>query len=92
LAQAADEIAMENLVKVSVARCARVSYLTHEGNPSCIVDDLKLYNLLINSVPAHASPAEHQATPDRRRMGEWVNPEQQGNFRGWRQYRKMIGL
>lgn len=91
LAQA-DTFGMETLVKVSVARCARVSYLTHEGKPSCIVDDLKLYNILINSVPAHASPAEHQATPDRRRHGKWVNPEQHGNFRGWCQCRKIIGL
>jgi hypothetical protein len=52
------------LIKCSVARCARVSYLTHEGRPPNIDDDLKLYDRLVGAAPIHASPAEHQATPD----------------------------
>lgn len=50
--------------KLSVARCARVSYLTHEGKTPSVQDDLRLYDRLVGSVPLHASPAEHQATPD----------------------------
>jgi hypothetical protein len=87
----------EKLAKLSVARCARVSYLTHEGKPPNIEEDLKLYDRLVGSVPLHASPAEHQATPDMRQSdidkfmsNEWCNPEQHANFIGWRQYRKML--
>ncbi len=54
----------KRFIKLSVARCARVSYLTHEGKPPNVDDDLKLYDRLVGSVPLHASPAEHQATPD----------------------------
>lgn len=53
-----------DLIRVSVARCARVSYLTHEGKSPNVEDDLKLYERLVGSVPLHASPAEHQAMPD----------------------------
>ena len=52
------------LKKVSVARCARVSYLTHDGRPTSVQEDLALYEKLVVSQPSHSSPAEHQATPD----------------------------
>jgi thymidylate synthase ThyX len=52
------------LKKVSVARCARVSYLTHDGRQTTVEEDIKLYERLVGSQPLHASPAEHQATPD----------------------------
>lgn len=52
------------LKKVSVARCARVSYLTHDGRQTTVEEDIKLYDRLVGSQPLHASPAEHQATPD----------------------------
>jgi len=79
-------------VKLSVARCARVSYLTHEGKKPGAEADLKLYSRLLGSVPLHASPAEHQATPDKRGEGtqQWVNREKHGNFDGWVQYRKTL--
>ena len=65
--------------KVSVARCARVSYLQHSGERS-IEKDLELFNRLIGS--GHWSPTEHIATP-------LEDPNQQsGNFYGWLQYRK----
>lgn len=55
----------ETMIKVSIARCARLSYLSFETNKrSTIEEDLKLYDRLVGSVPIHASPAEHQATPD----------------------------
>lgn len=56
--------AWEQLKRISVARCARVSYLTHDGRPTSVEEDLELYNRLLGSAPLHASPAEHQATPD----------------------------
>lgn len=77
------------LRKMSVARCARVSYLRHDGMTPTIDDDLRLFNTLMGMSPLHASPAEHQATPDKRRNAiAWTNPHLHGNFRGWNQYRR----
>lgn len=72
------------LTKMSVARCARVSYLNHEGKIPSMEEDLKLYDRLLGQLPIHASPAEHQA---------WANTDpdfRSGNFRGWTQYRKTL--
>lgn len=87
-------------IRLSVARCARTSYLTHEGKPPVIEDDLALYDRLVGAVPLHASPAEHQATPDDARYDDhyddhaafegWSQPELHGNLRGWIQYRKTL--
>jgi thymidylate synthase ThyX len=72
------------VLKQSVARCARVSYLNHDGTPTELVVDLGLADRLTTSQPLHASPAEHQAMA----VGD---PEvRSGNFRGWIQYRKTI--
>lgn len=71
----------------SVARCARVSYVLFDSEkPSDIQSDLKLYQKLVGSVPIHASPTEHQATPDFM-GGNSMNPALHGNFVGWKQYR-----
>ena len=73
------------LIKRSVARCARVSYLNHEGKQPTLEEDLKLYERLVGSAPIHASPAEHQA--------QATNDPQftfSGNLRGWIQYRKTL--
>lgn len=88
--------AVDDLKKVSVARCARVSYTTHDGKPTTIEEDLALYDRLVGSQPLHASPAEHQATPDQEgydiafERKYWCCPERHGNFRGWIQYRKTL--
>jgi thymidylate synthase ThyX len=88
-----------NGIRVSVARCARLSYLSFETDKrSTIEEDLKLYDRLVGSSPIHASPAEHQATPDDWRepsftvpWGNFTHTEQAGNLGpGWRQYRKML--
>lgn len=50
--------------KVSAARCARVSYKAFDGKVAPIEKDLVLFEQLLVSQPLHASPAEHQATPD----------------------------
>lgn len=92
-----DERIYELLKKVSVARCARVSYMTTEGEPSTIEKDLILYDRLVGSSPLHASPAEHQATPDDwvgpnvvSPFGMYARPELHGNLVGWKQLRKML--
>ena len=51
------------LIKCSAARCARVSYLNHDGSTPSIAKDLELYDRLVGGKPLHASPVEHQATP-----------------------------
>lgn len=78
--------------KVSTARCARVSYKAFDGDTAPIKKELELYDKLLGSHPVHASPAEHQATPDTW-YGEytgWGSPEQHGNLTGWIQFRKSI--
>lgn len=67
--------------KVSVGRCARVSYLTHDGvrDPDA---DVALHDRLMTN--GHLSPFEHVATPRRECVGC------DSNFVGWHQYRKDI--
>ena len=57
-----DLYSIESAKRISAARCARVSYLTHDGqrDPQ---EDLKLYERLSTAKPPHWSPMEHQATP-----------------------------
>lgn len=74
------------LIKMSVARCARVSYLNHEGKNSTQEEDFKLYDRLLGSQPIHASPAEHQAAA----LPEFMGYSWSGNLKGWRQYRKIL--
>ncbi len=89
--------------KISAARCARLSYLSFETNKrSTIEEDLKLYQRLVGSNPIHASPCEHQATPDIKikqynsHDGQldyegWQHPELSGNLGpGWIQFRKQL--
>lgn len=70
--------------EVSAGRCARVSYLTHDGvrDP---VKDVELCARLISN--GHMSPTEHQAqcTEGYTSQHDW------GNFhQPWLQYRKML--
>src|SRR6267154_1252774 len=54
-----DDRALEICRKVSVARCARVSYESFEsGRRSTVEEDLLLHDRLLGSQPLHASPAE----------------------------------
>jgi thymidylate synthase ThyX len=69
--------------RCSAARCARVSYMKHDGTIPSIEEDLKLYDRLINSYPMHASPVEHQAIPS-------VNARFHKNFFGWIQFRELL--
>lgn len=72
---------LELLKKISAARCARVSYLNHQGKRSTVEQDIKLFNQLAESRPLHLSPLEHQATPSRKGNA---------NFSGWKQFRKEL--
>ena len=72
------------LPKLSAARCARVSYLTHDGEDPKVDKDLELFNRLVGANPIHASPVEHQAYPAHDAC------ERSGNFVGWMQYRQVM--
>lgn len=74
------------LKRISVARNARVSYLTHEGKRDH-AKDLELFErLLRGSSFGHFSPFEHvaQAVAD--------PTHRSGPFLGWRQFRKEFAL
>ena len=81
--------------KISVARCARVSYLTHDGSRN-IDKDLDLYDRLVTAQPPHWSPLEHVAKPDptnKNFVTDGTNTfavPALGNFVGWRQMRHDI--
>lgn len=84
------------LAKISAARCARVSYMTHDGRRD-MGEDLSLYEKLTTN--GHSSPLEHVATPDsecRRDVMIYnhsgagsmtVTLPTYGNFVGWHQHR-----
>ena len=80
------------LRKVSAARCCRVSYLKHDGSSASIDEDVALCDRLLSANPIHASPFEHQATPDAKEDDAWINVPMHGNFEGWMQYRKLIEI
>lgn len=69
---------IRDAIKVSVGRCARVSYLTHDGSRDHD-KDIELHDRLSSN--GHWSPFEHVARP-------MLLPFRSGNFIGWRQYRK----
>lgn len=87
---------------ISASCCAQVSYRKNDDT----LDKAKnIFSQLIESVPAHASPVEHQASPMDICSIERFNPETwesgithvsansdlwSGNLRGWIQFRKLI--
>jgi hypothetical protein len=77
---------VEDCIKFSVARCARVSTLHHDGTPTYTADgekrDRELHDRLMRD--GHVSPFEHQATPS------LSATKRSGNFIGWKQYRKTL--
>lgn len=74
---------VEVLCAISAARCARVSYLNHEGKATTLEEDMSLYFRLVQANPPHMSPCEHQAQA-------MENPLYYANFRGWKQFRASI--
>lgn len=99
------EMSLDKLVKLSAARCARVSYLTQDGVRD-VEADFTLYHRLLQG--GHMSPYEHPARPmtdqeERRyltveaadRLKDITKVPAKdapflGNFRGWVQHRKEI--
>lgn len=75
------DLDLETAKRVSAARCARVSYLTHDGRRD-LEADLTLYDRLVTADPPHWSPLEHVATPSA--------DDPPGNFRGWAQLRHTV--
>lgn len=88
-----------DLIKASIGRCARVSYLTHDGK--CDLDaDIRLHDQLLAA--GHMSPFEHVARPwqdedrhytlhdEKLYAGNYAAAQWSGNFRGWVSYRKTI--
>ena len=88
------ETLLDLLKKISAARCARTSYKAFDGKVASIDDDLSLFDKLMSGNLKHASPTEHQATPDHVNYWdgeiEFVSPWLHGNFKGWIQFRKTI--
>lgn len=74
---------LDVLLKLSTARCARVSYMNHDGSNPDPQRDIELHDALVGSVPIHASPTEHQACAMSR-------SEFYKNFNSWRQYRFVV--
>jgi thymidylate synthase ThyX len=72
-------------IKACIARCARVSYLTH-NNEKSLLKDIQLFEKLVTADPPHWSPMEHVATP--------ITPELDGsgNFSGFAQIRHNLHL
>lgn len=83
----------EFLLKLSTARCARVSYMRHDGTPAPYEEDVALHDRLVfravgDDDPKHMSPAEHQA-----QVSEFPHSAYCGNFHGdWDQYRRHLEL
>lgn len=96
------ELSSTEACVVSASCCAQVSY---RKNDDTLEKAKKIFDQLIYSKPAHASPVEHQATP--MDLDTYANYEPEtwesgvthvsangdlwsGNLRGWIQYRKLI--
>lgn len=77
------ELDQATCMLVSAARCARVSYLNHDGMDPDVNKDIALALRLRED--KHASVFEHQA---------FANMSKQfvRNFRGWTQHRDVLGL
>lgn len=93
-----EDLSQDDICKVSIARCARVSYLTHDGQRD-LKADIQLFDRLTGG--GHMSPLEHVARPMTaseiqrgQKFDEGGRWETQisfsGNFRGWVQYRKTV--
>lgn len=74
-------LSMFDRLRVAIARCARTSYLTFDGEMN-IEKDFDIYNKLTAGV-LHASPFEHVAFPIEE--SKFV-----GNYKGWVQFRKLL--
>jgi thymidylate synthase ThyX len=74
------ELSIDEKLAISTARCARVSYMNHDGTNSNVEKDKGLHDSLASS--GHWSPFEHCA--QNVTQGDYKG----SNFFGWNQYRK----
>lgn len=74
-----EDMSTEIKLKMATARCARISYETHDGKKE-LEEDIKRHDSLRDS--GHWSPFEHCA--------QACNENSGSNFRGWKQYRKLF--
>jgi len=77
-----EEVGLDIMIKIATARCARVSYNNFEGKDDYEAD-IKLYDRLLEM--GHASPLEHCSKAQ-------SEPKWSGNFFGFDQLRKQVGL
>lgn len=77
-----DKLGYDKAMRISAARCARVSYLKHDQTTPTVEEDLKLYDRLVAS--GHWSPMEHQAVATAPDLPH-------ANFWGWQSFRRMLG-
>ena len=98
-----DYLTVEEARMISASCCAQVSYRKNDGS---LEKAAVVFDRLINSVPVHASPVEHIATPITKQMVyDSIENEKDvkglthvdmdgkpwsGNFMGWIQYRQLI--
>jgi hypothetical protein len=79
---------VKTLLKLSSARCARVSYERHDGTPAPIKEDTGLHDKLVGGKPIHASPTEHQILCAKLQPMYAMGGNLQGKYTV--QYRKLI--
>lgn len=96
-----DDLTAQEACIISASCCAQVSY---RKNDDTLAKAQKIFDQLIKSKPAHASPVEHQATPmddtnweaDMEYWQDGITHVSRdgglwsGNLRGWIQHRKLI--
>lgn len=78
-----DDLQDENIcraMQIATGRCARVSYLNHDGTRDKF-KDIALHDRLLEAQPPHLSPFEHCAK---------AKPSQWANFTGFRSYRNQL--
>ena len=92
------QLTEQQALKVSASCCAQVSYRLLDNS---VEKAEKIYDMLVNSKPVHASPFEHQAKPMSCTNLDWWKEEGathidkyhnvwSGNFQGWVQFRQTL--
>lgn len=77
------EYELEDLLKISTARCARTSYFPQDATDTDPQKDIELHDRLVGQRPRHSSPAEHQLLCQADRNFYY-------NSRGFIQYRQFL--
>lgn len=79
------DLDLETKKRISVAKCANTSFM-RQNEDRDVQYYLEIYNRLLYSIPPHGSPFEHVA-----QVAE-ANYVRSGNFVGFYQYRKTLGI